>query len=70
MKLFKFIRKQLLRLPVIKKSVEDYRWRQEKQKDNELFAKCMVASGTIREVKEPRVVKGYKNSTQWGVIKL
>ena len=25
------LRKQLLKLPVIKKSVEDYRWRQEKE---------------------------------------
>ena len=64
------LRKQLLRLPVIKKSVEDYKARQQMQRDDELFTKCMVANGTIREVKEPRVVKGYKNSTQWGVIKL
>ena len=63
-------RKLLLKLPSIKKYVEDYKRRQQKQKDNELFAKCMVANGTIREVEEPRVVKGYKNSTQWGVIKL
>ena len=44
------LRKQLLRLPVIKKSVEDYKTRQQKQRDDQLFARLMSANHEYRHV--------------------
>ena len=44
------LRKQLLRLPVIKKSVEDYKTRQQKQRDDQLFARLMSANCEHRHV--------------------
>ena len=44
------LRKQLLRLPVIKKSVEDYKTRQQKQRDDQLFARLMSANYEYRRV--------------------
>ena len=44
------LRKQLLSLPVIKKSVEDYKTRQQKQRDDQLFARLMSANCEHRHV--------------------
>ena len=44
------LRKHLLRLPVIKKSVEDYKARQQRQRDNQLFARLMNANYEYRHV--------------------
>ena len=44
------LRKQLLRLPVIKKSVEDYKTRQQRQRDDQLFARLMSANYEYRHV--------------------
>jgi len=47
------IRKQLLKLDSIKRVVTDYKRRQQKQKDNLLFAKLMHSGYTVREL-EPK----------------
>ena len=62
------LRRALLRLDYIKKAVADYN---KKQWDDQLFAKCMIASGAIRDVKDPKIVsKGYIDSTNWGGTRL
>ena len=42
------LRKQLSRLPVIKKSVEDYKSKLQKQRDDQLFARLMNANYEYR----------------------
>ena len=48
------LRKHLLRLPVIKKSVEDYKTRQQKQRDDQLFARLMSANHEYRHADHGR----------------
>ena len=56
------LRKQLLRLPVIKKSVEDYRWRQEKERNRERFTHLMHVSNAVHTESKNRNRKGENDS--------
>ena len=50
------LRKQLLRLPVIKKLVADYRWRQEKERNRERFAHLMHVGKTVHTEDKPILI--------------
>ena len=48
--MLKLIRQQLLKVPSIKRAVEDYKDKQQRQRDNQLFARLMNANYEYRHV--------------------